>query len=362
MPLPLDPTNLPPLSAEELDRLKCQIQEFIAPGLVIILGSGLSAAEGISGMGALAKHLLAEVPTKLAMGMEPDWQPIADKLGTGMGLEDVLLAHPPTEAIETLIVTATAELIRRDEAKVIREVVAQSRTLRLTRLLRQFISWSEPVDMVTPNYDRLAEFAAEDAGLGVDTMFVGNALGRYDKTASGQSLVKLAPKLRGKGYRKAIVPHIRLNKPHGSLDWTIRGDKPIRIAPEFNPSPLIITPGVNKYLHGYSVPFDRHRERGNACIDKASRFLVIGFGFNDRHLETHLSPAIRAGKPTLILTHTLSVQAAQLIGTCANVTGLEYGTGAGGVGTVVRQSAGDRFLAGVNLWDLGDLVREVFGG
>jgi hypothetical protein len=362
MPLPLDPTTLPPLSAEELDRLKCQIQEFITPGLVIILGSGLSAAEGISGMGTLATHLLTEIPPKLTKGMELSWQPIADKLSTGMGLEDVLLAHPPTEAIETLIVAATAELIRRDEAKVIREVVAQSRTLRLTRLLRQFISWSEPVDMVTPNYDRLAEFAAEDAGLGVDTMFVGNALGRYDEAACDLGFLKRLQPVGRKSFRPVMAPRIRLNKPHGSLDWTIRGDKPIRIAPEFNPSPLIITPGVNKYLHGYSVPFDRHRERGNACIDRASRFLVIGFGFNDRHLETHLSPAIRAGKPTLILTHTLSVQAAQLIGTCANVTGLEYGTGAGGAGTVVRRLAGDRFLPGVNLWDLGDLVREVFGG
>jgi hypothetical protein len=243
-PPPLDPTTLPPLSAEELDRLKCQIQELITPGLVIVIGSGLSAAEGISGMGALAKHLLAEIPPRLSKGMESDWQPIADKLGTGMGLEDVLLAHPPAEAVETLIIAATAELILRDEAKVIREVIAQSRILRLTRLLRQFISWSEPVDMVTPNYDRLIEFAAEDAGLGVDTMFVGNALGRYDKAACAQSFVKLAPKLRGRGYRKAILPHIRLNKPHGSLDWTIRGNKPVRIGAELNPSPLIITPGM----------------------------------------------------------------------------------------------------------------------
>lgn len=361
-PPPLDPTTLPPLSSEDLDRLKSQIQAFIAPGLVIIIGSGLSAAEGISGMGALAKHLLAEIPLRLSKGMEPAWQPIADKLGTGMGLEDVLLAHQPTDAIETLIVAATAELIRRDEANVVRQVIAQSRTLRLTRLLRQFISWSEPVDMVTPNYDRLIEFAAEDAGLGVDTMFVGNALGRHDKAACAQSFVKLAPKRRGTGYRKVIVPHIRLNKPHGSLDWSICGNKPIRVAPEFNPSPLIITPGVNKYLHGYSVPFDQHRERGNTRIDKASRFLVIGFGFNDKHLETHLSPAIRSGKSTLILTHTLSLQAAQLIGTRANVTGLEYSSGAGGAGTVIRRSSGDRFLPGVNLWDLGDLVREVFGG
>jgi hypothetical protein len=357
----LDPTTNPPLGPDELDQLKARIQSFIASRLVIVIGSGLSAAEGISGMGALATYLLAEVPPKLQPAELASWHPIADGLTLGKGLEEVLLAHPPSHAVETQIVRATADLIRRDEARVIGEVVAQSRTLRLTRLLRLFVNWTEAVDVVTPNYDRLIEFGAEDAGLGVDTMFVGSALGRYDRAGCAQAFTKLAPKLRGKGPRKVTLPHVRLNKPHGSLDWIIRHDKPVRIAPEFNPDPLIITPGSNKYLHGYRIPFDQHRERANGCIDRASRFLVIGYGFNDQHLETHLSPAIRDGRPTLILTHTLSVQARQLIGTCDSVIGLEYASGVGGAGSVIRMKSGDRFLKDSQLWDLGQLMAEVFG-
>ena len=32
---------------------------------------------------------------------------------------------------------------------------------------------------------------------------------------------------------------------------------------------LIITPGLNKYREGYSVPFDIHRARANEEIDKS---------------------------------------------------------------------------------------------
>lgn len=49
---------------------------------------------------------------------------------------------------------------------------------------------------------------------------------------------------------------------------------------------------------GYESPFDHHRSRANQEIDRAGRFLVLGYGFNDDHLETHLSPSIKGGKPT----------------------------------------------------------------
>ena len=43
----------------ELDALKKRLQEHLTDGLVTIVGSGLSIAEGIPGMGELASHLLA---------------------------------------------------------------------------------------------------------------------------------------------------------------------------------------------------------------------------------------------------------------------------------------------------------------
>jgi hypothetical protein len=63
---------------------------------------------------------------------------------------------------------------------------------------------------------------------------------------------------------------------------------------------------LNKFRSGYESPFDKHRERANEEIDRASRFLILGYGFNDDHLETHLKPKLRAGRPTLLITLQVS--------------------------------------------------------
>lgn len=352
------PPRLPHPTDDELDGLKRHIQGFAA-NTVLIVGSGLSLAEGISGMSALAQHLLATVPKQLPPDAVHSWQPIADNLARGIGLEDALLRHPPTPVIEKIIVAETFILIRADEAKILKEVVQGDRVLRLTRLLRCFAD--EAIYMVTPNYDRLGEAAAECVGLGVDTMFVGNCLGRYDEDACKLSFVQEIRPER-KSYRRIRARRLVLSKPHGSLDWCWVDNKPIRVSPDLNTAPLIITPGHNKYLHGYSVPFDRHRERANKAIDDATAFMIVGYGFNDDHLETHLGPAIRNGKPTLIVTYELSIKAHQLIKTCPNVTALERGTQGGVEGTIIWHNEKQLFLPGINLWDLGDLVKEAFGG
>ena len=64
--------------------------------------------------------------------------------------------------------------------------------------------------------------------------------------------------------------------------------------------------GLDVYKRqGYSVPFDIHRARANEEIDKAQRYIIIGYGFGDDHLETHLMQQLRAGKPALIQTRLL---------------------------------------------------------
>ena len=44
----------------ELNELKTFVQQHFTDGLVVVIGSGLSAAEGIPGMPALANHLNTE--------------------------------------------------------------------------------------------------------------------------------------------------------------------------------------------------------------------------------------------------------------------------------------------------------------
>lgn len=50
----------------DMDNLKKNIQSFFDQGTVTIVGSGLSCAEGISGMKALSEKLMEDVPSKLS--------------------------------------------------------------------------------------------------------------------------------------------------------------------------------------------------------------------------------------------------------------------------------------------------------
>lgn len=49
----------------DLSAVKRRLQDHLQEGLLIVVGSGLSAAEGIPGMGLLAEHLKREIPPRL---------------------------------------------------------------------------------------------------------------------------------------------------------------------------------------------------------------------------------------------------------------------------------------------------------
>ena len=344
----------------ELDALKSLLQDHLSDGLVTIVGSGLSCAEGLPGMGELAKHLLSEIGPGLS-GKDADAWAAASPLITTKGLEAALLAAPPTPLLESLIARVTGQFISERERFVVSEVFSGKRTLRLTRLVSHMVKPSTGLAFVTTNYDRLIEIAVEEASIGADTMFVGRFAGQLNERESQLSFCK---DVTFRPRRTAATLHYRqralICKPHGSLDWYARSGRPVFYAGELpDADRLIITPGQNKFRNGYESPFDHHRARANDAIDRARRYLVLGYGFNDDHLETHLSPAIKSGKPTLMLTHTLSTVARELALMNANVLALEYGNVAGVDGTKVIAEQIESFLPGIGIWDVNSFLPEV---
>lgn len=343
----------------ELHNVKVRLQEHLSDGLVTIVGSGLSCAEGLPGMGELATYLLAEVGLGLVGADAVAWAGVAPLI-TAKGLEAALLAVPPTPALEAAISAATGKLIAERERAVVSEVFSGTRKLRLTRLLSHLVKPPTGLTIVTTNYDRLVEIAVEEADIGADTMFVGRFAGQLNESESRMSFcrgVAMKP-------RRAATLQFRhraiICKPHGSLDWYARNGRPVFYAGELTGVVrLIITPGHNKFRNGYESPFDHHRSRANEAIDRASRFLVLGYGFNDDHLETHLSPSIKGGKPTLMLTRSLSAVARQLALGHANVIALEYAEVAGVTGTTVIVEQKEFFFPGTGMWDVDSFVTEV---
>lgn len=341
----------------ELHNLKLRLQRHFTDGLVTVVGSGLSCAEGLPGMQDLANFLQAEIQTCLSDDDKELWAELSPQI-SAVGLEAALLKNPPTASLELAIAVKTAELIEQREREIITEVFEGTRVLRFTRLVGHLLKPDTGVAVVTTNYDRLLEIASEEAGLGVDTLFVGHFAGQLNEKESKLSFCREVT-LKGKRVHYRYRPRVNIYKPHGSLDWYYRKNKPVRYSGSLSLPRLIITPGLNKFRNGYQSPFDRHRELANLSIDKASRFLVIGYGFNDDHLETHLTPRIKSGVPTVLLTHTLSDNAIKLARSHANVIAIQHGESGGRIGSSILVDKEDIFVPDLILWDLGNFVSEV---
>lgn len=341
----------------ELSELKKQLQEHLGDGLVLVIGSGLSCAEGVPGMGALGHHLVTHIPASLSPADTKLWEDIHPLIETD-GLEAALLKHAPTASLEAAIVQSTGDFIAEAEASIIAEVFNNTRTLRLTKLIPHLLKPSTGIPIVTTNYDRLAELACEEAGLGVDTMFCGHFAARLDPQESHWSFCRQVT-LVGKNVRYKFSPKANVFKPHGSLDWYHREGNPVRYAGALPLPRLIITPGLNKFRSGYESPFDKHREKGNDAIDKARRFLIIGYGFNDDHLETHLTPRIKSGAKTVILTYALSGKAREIAIENKNVIAAEFYEESGTAGARFIIDGVEIFYPGIDFWDLDGFVRGV---
>lgn len=340
----------------ELSALKKRLQEHLGDGLVLVIGSGLSSAEGVPGMGALGHHLVTQIPAILSEEDNKLWEEI-HPLITSEGLEAALLKKASSPSLEAAVVQSTADFIAEAEAAIISEVFNNSKKLRLTSLIPHLLRPDAGIPIITTNYDRLAELACEEAGLGVDTMFCGHFAAKLEPQESFWSFCRSVRLVAGKNVRYKFAPKANIFKPHGSLDWYHREGNPVRYAGALPLPRLIITPGLNKFRNGYESPFDKHREKANDAIDKARRFLIIGYGFNDDHLETHLTPRIKSGAATVILTFSLSLKAKDIAMSNKNVIAIEYCRRDGNKGANIIIEGSETFHPDNDFWDLGGFVK-----
>lgn len=342
----------------DIDALKRRIQEHCTDGLVVVVGSGLSVAEGIPGMSALAQHLLAVIPLNLSDNSRVVWDEIANDLENNIDLESALLAHSADQDLEALIMNQTASFLLEHERKVIEDVVVRGRMLRFSRLLSVLRKEPSGIPVITTNYDRLIEIAAEQERVGIDSAFVGHRMGAFNAKESRLSLcrdIDIVKKKKRREYR----PHIRLFKPHGSFDWFSTENGPIRCSLGIEEGKrLIITPGLNKYRSGYEPPFHYHIAESNRAIDKGGRFLIVGYGFNDDHLQTYITPRLKNGDPAIIVTRSLSEKAKELLPECSGtiaITKAETGDG-----TTVSTHNSQHEFPDLGIWDVEHLVKEVW--
>jgi hypothetical protein len=147
----------------------------------------------------------------------------------------------------------------------------------------------QSLHVATPNYDLLAEYALTKMNIPYLTGFVGGHCRQNDWKKAQRSVVVRTTKKSGNRVKASfyIEPHIRLYKPHGSLN-TFELDNNIVecdawcAQPPEGISRFMVTPGSSKFekLHENSNSLDTYR----AAVREHTAFLFLGFGFNDKHL------------------------------------------------------------------------------
>lgn len=341
----------------ELSNIKEHLQEFFTENIVTIIGSGLSCAEGIPGMGKLAEELINNVPNHINTESVELWINIEKSLNEGIGLEETLLRYKANDDIELAIKNVTEKLIRKSESDVISRIVSKNEKLRISEYVKKLKISPNGTKIITTNYDRLIELGCELEGILVDNLFQGNYISKSNQN-SKYSFFEGIDKTRGKYTKLKFKEHVTIYKPHGCLGWYKYKNNVIYSSFNLGMENLIITPGSNKYRKGYDEPFDTNRTKANEAICNANKFIIIGYGFNDAHLETHLISKIKSGIPALIITYSISDKVNKLIKENDITAVYSYNKGIE-EGTVVNIRGTEHLLKDYKIWDLGEFVREV---
>lgn len=281
-----------------------QAQDFYSKAPVIILGSGASAAYGMSGMSGLAKYLVANTDLSSLSNTEiAAWEMFCQVLRDGVDLESALQQVAVSDELTARIIKTTWALISSEDISIFQESLQNNTMFPLSRLLEHmFKSSLRVIDIVTTNYDRLAEYACDQGRI---HHFTGFTYGFFRQLA-GPTEVKFSRR-------------VNIWKVHGSVDWfqspledTVALTN-IHDVPK-NHEPQIVTPGTQKYQKTHLEPFRSIINNADEAIKSASSYLCIGYGFNDEHIQPKLmAKCLRNKAPITIITYELSKAAKQLI-------------------------------------------------
>jgi hypothetical protein len=289
---------------ELLDKIARVAQVCLERHPAIILGSGASVVHNIRGMKELSQYLLDHVaPTQ---GDETDaWLLIRTALAKGDVLEEALLKTTAPTTLVQKIVNLTWKAIATDDLALMARAAQGNERFPLSQLIGGlFISTHMIIDVITPNYDRVAEYASDVAGYVHTTGFVPGII----RGREGADVVSIR-----RGAHPARV--VRIWKVHGSLDWFEGTDGrvvclPISADIPETFEPLIVTPGVSKYERTHDEPFRSAIQGADAALDAASSFLCVGYGFRDRHIQPKIVEKCRQRDvPIVILARTLTDEA-----------------------------------------------------
>lgn len=277
-------------------------QRYLSEKPTLVLGSGASISLGLPGMSELGHFLLGEVETTNEEE-NAQWATFKECFLEKEDLELALNEVHISESLLRQVIEKTWKLISDRDFFAYHQIVNSANFHPLSGAFRHFLRVAEPkLDVVTTNYDRLAEYAANAAAA---QAFVGFSHGWIQRLSAND----VAPARR----------QVNIWKVHGSLDWfesenrqTIGIPMAKSILPGFRP--VIVTPGVTKYRQAHLEPFRTVMAQADRCLECSRVLLCVGYGFNDEHVQPKLVTRIRQyGVPIVIVTRTLTPAARNVL-------------------------------------------------
>ena len=342
------------MADDPLELVSKTAQDCIQRVPTIVLGSGASVPHGIRGVGPLAEFLREHI--------EPDdeeetdaWTLIRTALANGNGLEEALQAHAAPASLVEKIVALTWKAIATDDLLLLRRVASGAEDLPLAQLVHGlFQSTATTLQIVTPNYDRVAEYACDYADIIHLNGFVPGLIRRRE----GNDTVLV---------RRGNYPArtVRIWKVHGSLDWFEARDGTLLALPLSNDipdgfRPLVVTPGVSKYERTHDEPFRSALQGADSALDSAPAFFCVGYGFRDSHIEPRLKERCqRHNVPIVILARTLTDEAKRFLTAGAGNAYLALEHCDAGTRIYAPQIGEGTVIAGRNLWSFDEFISLV---
>lgn len=292
------------MNDNKTEAISKQAQSYYNQTPVIILGSGASAAYGMSGMWDLSQHLIKTIEVEdLSQAEVESWTEFCDLLKGTVGLESALQKVNLSQVLTNKVVESTWALLVTQDIAAFEKSLIDLSLFPLGTLLKHMLgSTTKEINIITPNYDRLAEYACEQ-----------EKIHHY----SGFS-----PGYRGSPVRKDYLTcsrQVNIWKVHGSLGWFVNEHgvnsslSNIHRIPK-GLTPLIVTPGIKKYANTHREPYKTTIHEADDVIDVASSYLCIGFGFNDVHIQEKLVNRCATDDASIIvITQKLSDSAKEFL-------------------------------------------------
>lgn len=271
---------------------------------VVVLGSGSSIPHNIPGMDELTTHLIKSIQD-LSPRSQSQWEKVCLRLEDGNHLEQALIDEAVSEELLDKIVENTWIFISKSDYQLFEAAIDIQYNFPISKLLTGILnSTAVKVDVITTNYDRVVEYAADKSELFFKSGFYPGYLRHEDN----ENTVNLEQK-------GVPLKSVNIWKVHGSLDWFVDENGRVISLPvwEKHPptvKPLIVTPGYNKYRSASQEPYRTVIAGADKALVNASSFICSGYGFRDEHIHPKLSKRCKQfDVPILILAHTLTPEA-----------------------------------------------------